>query len=297
MIIDQSSLKALYEIISSPNEINSDDDTFITLLNSTAYRELWNDKIENYSADNILEIINAYKEFKFKNISEEQHRFTNSRLQAFDENYLNHKIEISNTFNNSKIEAFQYLPTDFIYSEPIIALGILFLEQELAYSLNSCIIINYTNTIDFNEFNQKILAHELHHYYANQVCKLTDDIFNKDIMGNIFLFIVQMANEGMAHLITMPFSIKFPEMIGETGYKIVNEFKYVKSHVEEFINILRLDDKNIESLDPELLDLRKNGMVFHILSYYIVNKIHSVFGNDIIYKIIENPLTLLNYSS
>jgi len=292
MIIDQSRREALHALITSPEIINPDDDNFIALLKSTAYRELLNDKIDHYSADSIMNVINAYKEFKFDNTSKEEHRFTNARLRAFDGNYQNHKLEIDSMFNNSQIEAFKYLPADFIYAEPVIALGVLFLEQELAYSLDSGIIINYTNSFDFTEFNQKILSHELHHFYARQICRLTDEIFNNNIMGNIFLFVVQMTNEGMADLITVPYALKYPERIDAFGYKIVNEYKSINENLQNFINILKSDDKTLEQ---DLLSLRKNGMIFHTLSYYIVNKIYSVYGKDTLCKIIENPLTLFNH--
>ncbi len=265
MIIDRSSLEALYAIISSPEIINPDDDNFITLLKSTAYRELLNDRIDHYSADNIKNVINAYKNFKFNKITKIEHRFTNDRLRAFDENYQNHKFEINSIFDSSKIEAFRYLPADFTYAEPVIALGILFSEQELAYSLDSSIIINYTNSFNFNEFNHKILSHELHHYYARQICRLSDENFNNNTMENIFLFVVQMANEGMAELITMPFALKYPEKIGAYGSKIVNEYKSINESLQSFINILRSDNKTLEQ---DLLSLRNNGMLFHTLSYY-----------------------------
>ncbi len=46
-----------------------------------------------------------------------------------------------------------------------------------------------------------------------------------------------MANEGFAELITTPFCLKFPDKIGEYGFKIVNEFKYLNNHLENLFNI------------------------------------------------------------
>ncbi len=295
MQIDTSSLEALYAVISSRIEISSDDDKFISLLNSRAYRELRNDNIDHYSGDSTLNIVNGYIKFKSGIRSESDNSFINSRLQLFEKEYPDHNSDVSEILNSSRVMAFEYLPADFNYAEPAIAFAVLFHDQELAWSLDNCIITNYTNLFEFTDFNQKILAHELHHHYARQITKQRDDSFFQGTNGNIFLFVTQMANEGIAELISMPFVLKSPGQIGETGYKIFNEYKSINEHLTQFTDILKLHSNDLEKLNCELLKLRKNGFVFHLLSYYIIDKINSVFGKDTLFEIIKFPLTVFTH--
>lgn len=295
MKFNQSSLDALYAIIEAPDKLGLDDELFQTLMSTTAYSELRKEGFDTYSEDSVKNILNAYLEFKFHNISKEQFIITNSRLKLFEENYNKTSIEITDIFINSKKEALQYLPENVNYSEPTIALTVLFNEMELAWNLDSCIIVNYTNFFDYNDFNIKIIAHELHHYYSYQISLLNDRIFEDSDIGYILLFICQMANEGIAELISMPYVLEFPEKIGINGDKITKEFKVVNKHLQIFINILKSNNQNTELLKSELLKLRKNGFVFHTLSYYIVTKIYEVLGKEAIFQIIENPLKVLEY--
>jgi len=295
MKIDKSSLDALYTVILCQDMINYEDDIFIDLLNTMAYRELWNDKIDQYSGESILNVLNAYIKFKSGNISDDEYMCSNNRLKIFEEKYQSYKPDIDSILSESKNEAFQYLPSYFNYEDPTIALAILFNEQEFAWSLDSCIVANYSNFLEYNEFNQKIMAHELHHYYANQIASFSDDIFSGSTMGNILFFVVQMANEGIAELLSMPFVLEFPEKTGKNGYKIVEEFKAIKQHLKNFIFILNTYNGNLEILQYELQNLRCNGFVFHLLGYYIANKINSIYGKEILFKIIENPLTLFDH--
>jgi len=290
MQIDTSSLEALYAVISSRIEINPDDDKFITLLNSMAYRELRNDNIDHYSGDSILNIVNGYINFKSGIISGNDNSFINSRLQLFEKEYPDHNSDVSEIFNNSRVMAFEYLPADFNYAEPVIAFAVLFHDQELAWSLDNCIITNYTNLSEFNEFNQKILTHELHHHYGRQITKQRDDSFFDGTN-----FVTQLANEGIAELISMPFVLKFPGQIGEAGYKIFNEYKSINEHLTQFTDILKLHCNDLEKLNCELMKLRKNGFVFHLLSYYIIDKINSVFGKNTLFEIIKFPLTVFTH--
>jgi len=295
MHINTSSLDALYALISSRNtEINPDDDNYTRLLNSMAYRELRNDKVDHYSGDSIRNVVNGYIKFKSGIISD-NNSFINRRLQLFEEKYTDCNSGFSEILTNSRTEALQYLPSGFNYSEPAIALAILFHDHELAWSLENCIITNYTNLFEFNEFNQKILAHELHHHYARQITKQRDGSCFNGTSGNIFLFVTQLANEGVAELISMPFVLKFPEQIGETGYKIINEYNSIKEHLTQFTGILKLHINDLERLNHELIKLRKDAFVFHLLSYYMLNKIDSVFGKHILFEIIKYPLTVFTH--
>ncbi len=296
MKIDQSSLDALYEIIKINNEIKSDDENFIFLLNSTAYRELRNDKIDRYSIDSMKNVINSYIHFKLDNQSEQDRKFTNSRLQTFEENYKKHNPDIAKIIVKSKIYAFNYLPAGFNYVEPTIALAVLLLDHELGWCLGNCIILNYTNFYDYNDFNQNLIAHELHHFFAAQIRnKNKDHIFDDKISGGIYIFILQMANEGIANLITIPYALEFPEKVGYHGEKIISQYKSVNENFRNFNNIITANINDFETMFKELTNLRKRPFVFHTLSYFIINKIYTAFGKETIFEITEYPLRILGF--
>lgn len=261
------------------------ESNYDSLATSKVYNAIIEDDFEGYSYEELHDNLKDYINLQDKTQHEVFYKFDlllNNPI--LDINLLSQIVE------DAKVEALSLLQENVKYIDPEIGLALLFKMHQFGLSLETMIVLDYPSIIGKPIFLLKLLAHELHHFYSRQACRYLDIKFEDNANLNLDMFFIQMATEGLANLISMPYFMKPGEEIDSYSKSIVESYYTIETN--DFWSLVS-GDLDMKSLEEKLMKFRKEYNKFHAVSYYIAKTIYEMCSKEELLKLIAYPLLML----
>lgn len=255
------------------------------LATSKVYKAIIEDDFEGYSYEELHDNLKSYINMQDKTQHETFYKF-----DLLLKNPVIESTWLTRIVEDAKLEALSLLPENVKYTDPEIGLALLLKKHQFGLSLDNMIVLDYPSIIGKPAFLQKLLAHELHHFYSRQACHYLDEKFENNANLNLDMFFIQMATEGLANLISMPYFMKAGEEIDSYSKSIVESYYTIETN--DFWNLVS-GEVVIGSLEEKLMKFRKEYYKFHAVSFYIVNTIYKSVGKEELLELVKYPLLML----